>query len=446
MSFYAPPETLSQPTQCAGQLPNGRESRLESANLSPLLVRSVVNSFGMGMVSPFIGAYAVQLGASSSEMGWFQSSANMSNNILQVLWGKLSDRLRRRVPFIIVGNLIIMVLWIPMIFVDSAPQLIVLVAIQALLGSMATPTWVALIGDLIPSTRLGRVNASIGMWTSLGTLAATLISGYVMVQVGGSYREMFLVPFIVAILCGLISALVMIPLKERGKRGIDRVDTRAAVSSSVLARLRAAPDFMRYSFASTVFNFFMAIAWPLFSITLIRVMEASLWEIALLSAVQLGATVVFQMHMGKLADNWGRKPLLVAFRFGLATVPLGYAFAPNVYFLIVLEAFWGIAMAIGQASMITYMLDVIPEEQRSSFAAFHNLLVGVASFFGSLLGGYLADYTVGVFGLAVGLQIVYLVSSVGRGVGATTYLTLRETLKRTGGVRSAPKRLIRISS
>ena len=190
----------------------------------------------------------------------------------------------------------------------------------------------------------------------------------------------------------------------------------------------------------------MAIAWPLFSITLIRVMEASLWEIALLSAVQLGATVVFQMHMGKLADNWGRKPLLVAFRFGLATVPLGYAFAPNVYFLIVLEAFWGIAMAIGQASMITYMLDVIPEEQRSSFAAFHNLLVGVASFFGSLLGGYLADYTVGVFGLAVGLQIVYLVSSVGRGVGATTYLTLRETLKRTGGVRSAPKRLIRISS
>ncbi|MDH5634627.1 MAG: MFS transporter, partial [Candidatus Bathyarchaeota archaeon] len=380
----------------------------DSANLSPLFVRSVVNSFGMGMVNPFIGAYVVQLGASSSEMGWFQSSANMSNNVLQVFWGKLSDRLGRRVPFIVTGNLIIMALWIPMIFVANATQLIVLVVIQALLGSMATPTWVALIGDLVPSTRLGRVNASISLWASLGTLVATLVSGFVMISVGGSYQQMFFVPFIVAILCGLASALVMIPLKERGKRRFDPSNIQREEPSSVFVHVRKAPDFMKYSFASAVFNFFMAIAWPLFSITLIRILEASLWEIALLSAVQLAVTIIFQMQMGKLADNRGRKPLLVAFRFSLVTVPLGYAFAPNVYFLIALEAFWGVSLAVGQASMVAYMLDVIPEEHRGSFAAFHNLLIGVASFFGSLLGGYLADYTVGLFGLVLGLQIVYL--------------------------------------
>jgi len=392
----------------------------------------------MGMVNPFIGAYAVQLGASSSEMGWFQSSANMSNNVLQVFWGKLSDRLGKRVPFIVMGNLIIMVLWIPMIFVENAPQLIVLVVIQALFGSMATPTWVALIGDLVPSTRLGRVNASVSLWTSLGTLVATLVSGFVMISVGGSYQQMFFVPFIVAIICGLVSALVMIPLKERGKRRFDPSDTQGEESSSVFVHVRKAPDFMKYSFANAVFNFFMAIAWPLFSITLIKVLEASLWEIALLSAVQLAVTIAFQMQMGKLADNWGRKPLLVAFRFSLVTVPLGYAFAPNVYFLIALEAFWGVSLAVGQASMVAYMLDVIPEEHRGSFAAFHNLLIGVASFFGSLLGGYLADYTVGLFGLVMGLQVVYLISSVGRGVGAATYLMLRETLRRDGGSDQRP--------
>jgi DHA1 family multidrug resistance protein-like MFS transporter len=393
----------------------------------------VVNSFGMGMVSPFIGAYAVQLGASSSEMGWFQSSANMSNNVLQVFWGKLSDKLGKRVPFIIMGNLVIMALWIPMIFVENAVQLIVLVVIQALLGSMATPTWLALIGDLVPSTRLGRVNASISLWASLGTLVATLVSGLVTITVGGSYQQMLFIPFIVAILCGLASALVMIPLKERGKRRLDPSNIQREEPSSVFLNLRKAPDFVRYSLVSAVFNFSMAIAWPLFSITLIRVLEASLWQIALLTAVQLAVTIIFQTQMGKLADNWGRKPLLIAFRLGLVTVPLGYAFAPNVYFLIALEAFWGVAMAVGQASMVVYMLDVIPEEHRGSFAAFHNLLIGVASFFGSLLGGYLADYTVGLFGLVLGLQVVYLISSVGRGVSAATYLTLRETLNRNSG-------------
>jgi len=77
------------------------------------------------------------------------------------------------------------------------------------------------------------------------------------------------------------------------------------------------------------------------------------------------------------------------------------------------------------------MLDVTPEAYRGSFTAFYNLIMGVTAFFGSLIGGYLSDYTIGLFGLTLGLQIVYMVSMVGRGMGAAAYLTLRETLKRS---------------
>jgi len=146
-------------------------------NLNPLYVRSVVNSLSAGMVNPFMGAYAVKLGASPSEMGWFQSSSNLSNNVMQVFWGRLSDRLRRRIPFIIFGGLIVAGLWIPMMFVATASQLIILLVVQALLGSMATPAWTALIGDLVPSLKLGRVNASVNLWASIGSLIATLASG-----------------------------------------------------------------------------------------------------------------------------------------------------------------------------------------------------------------------------------------------------------------------------
>jgi hypothetical protein len=62
--------------------------------------------------------------------------------------------------------------------------------------------------------------------------------------------------------------------------------------------------------------------------------------------------------------------------------------------------------------------------------AMYNLIVGGVTFVGSLIGGYLSDFTIGLFGLVVGLQIVYLVSIVGRTAGAALHITLVETLKR----------------
>jgi len=381
------------------------------------------------MVNPFIGVYAVELGASSSEMGWFQSLASLSNNVMQVFWGKLSDRIGKRIPFIVLGGLIIAVLWIPMMFVTTASQLIVLIAVQALLGSMATPAWTALIGDLVPSLKLGRASAAVNLWASVGSLIATLVSGIVMVNMGGTPQQMLFIPFITAMACGVISSLAMLCMKEKKKdNSISKGFLSDILKISVYAK--KSPDFMRYSLAGATFAFFMAISWPLFSITLVRVLNASMLEIALLSVVQMTITIIFQSRIGRLADTLGRKPLLVLFRFSLVTVPIAYAFAPNVYVLIGVGAFWGISTAMEQVSMTAYLLDVTPEAYRGSFTAFFNLMMGVTAFFGSLIGGYLSDYTIGLFGLTLGLQIVYMISMVGRGIGAATYLTLRETLKK----------------
>ena len=411
-----------------------RQNNSTKINLRPLYIRSIVNSLSIGTVNPFLGAYAVKLGASSSEMGWFQSSTNLSNNVMQVFWGRLSDRLKRRIPFIVLGSLIVSGLWIPIIFVTSASQLIILLAIQALLGSMATPAWTALIGDLVPSFRLGRANATINLWASIGSLIATLSSGIIMIAIGGTLQEMFLVPLTVATICGVTSSLIMFKLKE--KKNNEKLNLKEHFASKilgldVLARARKMPYFIKYCYVEGIFQFFMSFSWPLFSITQIRILKASMLQIALLSVVQSFVTIIFQGWAGRLADNVGRKPLLVFFRFSLVTVPIAYVLSPDINTLIVVGAFWGLAQALGQASATAYLLDVSPEEYRGSFTALFNLVVGVITFFGSLIGGYLSDYMIGLYGLITGLQIVYIISTVGRGIGAAAYLTLKETLKKS---------------
>lgn len=410
---------------------NERSEDKTEQSLKPLYARSVVNSLGGGMVNPFMSAYAVKLGASTSLMGWFQSSTNISNNLMQIFWGRISDTLRRRIPFIVFGGIILSALWIPMIFVADATQLIMILAIQALVGSMATPTWTALIGDLVPSLKLGRANASINLWASMGSVITTLASGLLMISVQGTVQQIFFIPLTVAMVSGIVSSLIMLKIRE--KRNGEKMNLKENLTSdicNVLASARKTNSFVKYCYADATFQFFMSISWPLFSITQVKILNASMLHIALLSVVQTIVTIAFQGWAGRLADTVGRRPLLLFFRFSLVTVPLAYAFVPDLNMLIAVGLFWGFAQALGSASQTAYLLEVTPEEHRGSFTAIYNLTVGVVTFFGSLIGGYFSDYTVSVFGLITGLQIVYLVSTFGRVVGAGLQFTLNETLKK----------------
>ncbi|MEM2947652.1 MAG: MFS transporter [Candidatus Bathyarchaeia archaeon] len=412
---------------------NGRLSR-NARKLKIVYTRSVVNALGTGVISPFVGPYAVkELGASSSEMGWFQSMSNISNNVMQVFWGRLSDRFGRRTPFIIFGGLVVALLWLPMLFIKTAGQLVVLISLQALLGSMAVPAWTALIGDLVPSQRLGRINAAINFWASVGSILATMASGAIMTAMGGSVREQITVPIAVAMACGLLSSLVMFYVKvEKTSKSVGKELKKNFMMDllDVVKIAEKSSDFTKYCACSAVFTFFMSIAWPLFAITQVKVLKASMLEIALLSVVQGVFTILFIGWAGRLADTVGRKPLLIFVRFSYVSVPLAYAFSPNVYVLTAIGAFWGAVAAFEQASVTTYLLDVSPETHRGSFTAFYNLLIGTVTFFGSLIGGYLSDLAVGIYGLVLGLQIVYMISAVGRFIGAATYFRLRETLRR----------------
>jgi MFS family permease len=402
----------------------------KEANLKPLYIRSVVNSLGTGMVSPFMGAYAVKLGASSAEMGWYQSSSNISNNIMQVFWGRLSDKVKRRVPFIIIGTLTMALLWIPMIFVANATQLIILIAIQAVLGSMATPALTALIGDLVPSSKLGRANANINLWASIGSLIATIISGVLMISFGGTPQEIMFLPLVIATLCGITSCAAMVSIKEK-KKG-EKINLTREFASDFFSMLKYAgksQKFVKYCAVVGFFEFSMSICWPLIPRTQVDVLGASMLQIAFLSVVQSLLTIIFQGWAGKFTDTIGRKPALLIYRFSLITVPIAYAFTPNINTLIAIGAFWGLITALGQAGITAYLLDISPPEYRGSFTAVFNLVLGVTSFFGSLIGGYLSAYTIDAFGLIVGLQIVYMVSMVGRTIGAILHLTLKETIK-----------------
>ena len=399
-----------------------------SADLKPLYVRSLVSSFGSGTVSPFLSAYSVKLGASASEMGVYQSISSLAPSLMQVPWGKLSDRMGRRVPLIVLGSIIASVLWIPMMFVTSANQLIVVIGVQAVYGSMATPAWTALIGDLVHPSKRGKIAASINRLAGIGSLLATLVAGYFMILVVGTVQAMFFIPLLVAALLGAVSSLVILLVKE--KPHPDNSSAKSIFSlRDVTKNVKSNPNFLRFCIVSCIFGFFMSFGWPLFTITTVQVLNASMFEIALLGVIEGAVTIALRPYGGRLVDRVGRRELMVIYRLGLVLVPVFYALSTSVHHLYMANVIFGVLVAFGDVAMFAYLLDVMPEELRGTLSAFYNLVTGIVFFSGSLIGGYLGSYFIGIFGLALGLQIVYSMSAIGRIAGALAFTTLKEPFR-----------------
>ncbi len=389
-----------------------------------LYIRQAANSFGGGLINPFVPIYAVQLGASAAELGWLRSLNNLFSNVMQILWGIASDRVGRYVPFIVIGGAVSSLLWLPMLFVTTTWQLIFVVAVQALSNSMVAPAWAALLGRILPKAERATGTANVNAAASLGTISATLISGLLMQRIGGAPAEMYRIPLLVATVSGFVASMAMLTLKEKNSKGA--TDNRKLFDLETLRKNKA---FRRFTMISLLQQFFMSMAWPLFSITIVNVTRSDMLQVAFISVMSPIVAFLIRRYAGRLSDRAGRKPLIVIGRTGMFLYPLFYAFSSTMTHLLAAEVLIGVVASISDIAIFAYLLDTTADDQRGASIAVYNTLIGFATFFGSILGGYFVGFF-GFLGLdtASSLKASYIVSSSGRLVSGLLFLLISERL------------------
>jgi len=393
--------------------------------LQILYGRQLITQFGNGMASPFLGVYIIQIGGSASDLGWFQALTNFFSNTAQIFWGRLTDITGKRIFFMVIGGILSSILWAFMIGIKSPELFILVVAIQSFLGSMTAPAFSAVIADLSPTMQRGAIIGMINTMGAASSLLATLVSGFVM-QLSLT-PDVFIIPFLIAAITGIIGSLITLKIKS-----VDKPNKYVKITDLFKYNLFSAlknKTFKIFIVASFISNFMMAISWPLFNITTVELLNATMLEIAILSVIGNFSTLISQNYVGKLADRVGRKPLILINRFGLVSVPLAYALAPNMYLLYVSNFFTGILIAIGNVVFFAYVIDVSDPVERASYIALYNTVNGTSAFFGSLLGGYLGNVMIEKFGLRNGLMYTYFISAVGRAASAAMFFKINDVIR-----------------
>jgi len=407
-------------------------------------------NFGKGLADPFVPVLAIRLNATAAQLGWLQAFINLFPAVMQVPWGKLSDFFGRRVPFLILGGVLSFILYFFMLGSINAWQLIFLVAVQMAVGSMMIPTWSALVGDNTTPRNRGSVMSKFFVVSTISSLVGTLIAGAVMPRgEDGSVLAVFALPFFMAGMSGIIGSLVLVRVRETKRllyASPRRIFAFGLKSFIFTSELKSNLYFRNLVILNTTFNFIMSLIWPILYLTYVKVIGASLLEIAIMTVISGGATVFFQTKVGKLLDVIGPMPQILISRFAFISVPIVYALATEAWHIYALNAVLGFANAMANVAFFTYILDVAPEEKKAEYFAVYNTMIGIATFFGSIIGGYLALYFIDRYGgdLVLGLGTVYAISAFGRAACAVWFFKLKDPVSYpdtlTGVVRKGVRR------
>ncbi|MCX8183690.1 MAG: MFS transporter [Crenarchaeota archaeon] len=391
--------------------------------LRPMYGRAFASSLSNSMVSPFIYVYAARIGASPSEIGWMHSFNNLFVSSLQVPWGRLSDMLGRRVSIIVVTSIAASLIWIPMALTAEPKIFLILVAVYFFLSSAAVPAWNALLRETTQPSSRSLVVSNMNIASLLGSLVATAFSGWLIDYSGGS----LLAPSVIAVSVSLPGSLILLRIKENRIRETSFKSIMSAFRmSDIPGLINESSDFKLFLKMSALQGFFMSYAWPLFTITTATILNLSMTQVGAISVIQTIATLIAQPFMGRLATLKGKKRLMVIYYVSLTAVPLVYCFAQSFLHLAILSVYLGVMLAAGNATILPYILDIIPEDRVGELTSIYNMITGISHFMGSAVGGNMDELMSLYFGRQVSLQIGYLISSAGRLASGFFFLRINE--------------------
>ena len=323
----------------------------------------------------------VTLGLPVAAMGALDGFAEASANIAKLASGRLSDRSRKRKPWILLGYGMAAL---------SKPLFPLAAGVVPVLGArfvdrigkgIRGAPRDALIGDLAPAEIRG---ACFGLRQSMDTVGAVLGPLIAVALLWGFATSLHTVLWI-AVVPGIVAVLLLLKVPEPADSV--RKTARLPLSREGLSRLGS--GFWRLSMLGVL------IALARFSEAFL-VLRASERHVPLkfIPLVLVVMSVVYTLTaypVGRLSDRVSRTTLLALGMLALVGADAALALANGHALLFLGIALWGLHMGMTQGLLATLIADVSPVAYRGTAFGVFNLMSGAGLLAASALAGWLWD-------------------------------------------------------
>jgi MFS family permease len=405
-----------------------------------------------GLWSPLLAVYTRSLGADAAQIGLVLATFQATSLASQFWWGRLSDRLGRRKPLLLLGTAGAGIAYLGIASVDQYGWLFAARALEGVALAAYSIGSLALIGDLLEDqASRGRLMGIYRMFGSLAFSIAALSGGWLADQF--SLR----VPLFAAASCYLLACVLGWRIKERVATTDDRrpttddriedrrskiedrddrssiLDPRSSIFGSIVSALPADPLARRalWSFLGLIFTWMFSFGavislWPVYMNTIGYSQTAigGLWAQAALGEVPC------LLLAGYLSDRWGRKWVMLLGMGLMSCVFLAYTLSPVFAWLVGAQVVRSLAYACFEAPSLLYATELGLRQQRGRLAGLYYSASGVGSILGSALGGVVAKQ-IGMPLMFQGVVVLMLLTVL---IGARVMPRLRPPTPEVAGV------------
>lgn len=358
-------------------------------NIVVLSITSFFTDISSEMLYPIIPIFLTSvLGAPMSVVGLIEGIAESTASILKTFSGWLSDRLRKRQPFVIIGYFLSSLGKVTLFFAYSWPVVLVARFIDRFGKGVRTSPRDALLADSSAVEYRGKVFGFHRAFDSLGACLGPLLALLFLKVLNGNLRTVFLIAFIPAIL-SVITLVIF--LREKTVVSRPGPSGPGLESRSIKFNLKNfSVPFKRFLLISVIF----AIGNSSDAFLIIRSKDIGLSvSLVILAYVVYNITYsAFSVPFGILSDKIARKWVIIGGFMIFALVYLGFAVYANPFTVWILFAIYGFYMAMTDGVSKAFISDIVPSELRATAIGLFYSVTGILTLFASVIAGLLWTY------------------------------------------------------
>ena len=371
-----------------------RRSEIYSVSVIVLSLTSLIENLAGALPASYFPYYATSLGAEVWFIGVFMAAFMVTSAALSSPLGSLSDRVGRK-KLIQAGLLADVFLGSMTGIAPNWQVLLVLRALNGVATAAVRPAAEASLIDQVPSRHRGEVLGFFLTLTMVGWFIGPIFGGtiqFISENIFGlSLEESYRIPFFVDSLLSII-AIGLVAWKVEETRGERAVSKSVEVAEDDVELTGWVLRSIRVLYLTTVTNgFAVGFIAPVGVLFLGEVFGAIPFQIGTILSVSGFVGILCNFFAGKLADRWGRKPVIaigsLSSRLGSIVLP----FTADLWQATGVMALRSLGINVAMPAVRALRADLVPAKIRGKLFGKFNAFFDVGMIAGVLLGPWLFD-------------------------------------------------------